>query len=1028
MPTIPPVVAGLAASGPPGTVGVYIVQLRTTSLEAWRVRLEALGAEVLGYLPYSAHLVRMDPQTATRVEAEPFVRWVGIYEPSWRTASELGNVALEVPTRRWVLQTFVAGTEDKAALAAEVRAVGGRVVRQTPHGFLLEAELDGAQARALLASSHLQWIEPWSAPETDMDNGRVVSGASYVSSVGGYDGSGVRAEVMDSGILLNHQDFDGVQVHGPWPSTGAHGTATYGIVFGNGDRDGDGDARATGMMPAAAGYFADYSSLTDRYAHTAELVAPPIEAVLQSNSWGSARTLHYTAISAEMDDIVWTYDLPIFQSQSNSGDQYSRPQAWAKNVVSVGGVNHYDDTDPGNDCWCDTASIGPAADGRIKPDLVFWYDAVWTTAEDQLGLGTSYADFSGTSAATPMVAGTGGLILQMWADDIPGGAAPGATVFDRRPHAATLKALMINTAQPYAFSGTSGDMARVRQGWGVPSAAAVWDQAATLEVLDETRVLTELQHDAFLAMVAPGQPELRVTMVYTDRAGSPAAAVNRINDLSLRVVAPNGTVYWGNHGLLQGPSSTPGGAADTLNTVENVLLPGPAAGAWTIEVHADEVAMDGHAETSEVDQDYALVVAGVTSLDECRSSIPAPTGLSATPAGDNQIDLQWTGAAAEYEVWRAEGGCESPRTLLGTTAETSFSDTFADGGVLYGYLVRTRGACSSPDSACVEASTTGTCGQAPDFDGLEQVRGGTRLACDIGLAWAPAAPACGGPVAYNVYRSTHPLFVPGPSTRRASCVRATAWTDASGLAPDTTYYYIVRAEDLAATGTGPCGGREETNLVRRGLRPRSLLDTDLETGLEGWEVLVPEAPTTGEMVADDPRGTFVGTEPAQPESAASGSRCLFTGRNPNADPSRADVDDGEVVALSPVFDAEGVASARLSLYRWLFLEHIGQDPDDYLAIDASNNGGATWINLETLGSWSSGTNTWTEVSFDLHHHLLLTDRMRIRVRVSDGYAVPSVVEAAIDAIRVSRTDACTWHIFTDGFESAGVSMWSTSQP
>ena len=45
-----------------------------------------------------------------------------------------------------------------------------------------------------------------------------------------------------------------------------------------------------------------------------------------------------------------------------------------------------------------------------------------------------------------------------------------------------------------------------------------------------------------------------------------SAAIHRINDLTLRVTAPDGTVYWGNHGLLDGNWSTPGGTRSSSGT------------------------------------------------------------------------------------------------------------------------------------------------------------------------------------------------------------------------------------------------------------------------------------------------------------------------------------------------------------------------------------------------------------------------------------------------------------------------------
>ena len=102
--------------------------------------------------------------------------------------------------------------------------------------------------------------------------------------------------------------------------------------------------------------------------------------MFQSNSWGGALTTGYTTISAAMDDIVFDHDLLICQSQSNAGTRSSRPQAWAKNVVSVGGQYHRNTLSRADDAWSSSASIGPAADGRLKPDLSNYYDQINTTS------------------------------------------------------------------------------------------------------------------------------------------------------------------------------------------------------------------------------------------------------------------------------------------------------------------------------------------------------------------------------------------------------------------------------------------------------------------------------------------------------------------------------------------------------------------------------------------------------------------------------------------------------------------------
>ena len=61
-------------------------------------------------------------------------------------------------------------------------------------------------------------------------------------------------------------------------------------------------------------------------------------------------------------------------------------------------------------------------------------------------------------------------------------------------------------------------------------------------------------------------------MTFVDPAGNPAAALARINDLSLKVTAPNGNVYHGNVGLENGNYSTAGGSPNTIDTVECVFV------------------------------------------------------------------------------------------------------------------------------------------------------------------------------------------------------------------------------------------------------------------------------------------------------------------------------------------------------------------------------------------------------------------------------------------------------------------------
>jgi len=587
---------------------LHLVQFRTVSLPEWRAALEASGVEVLNYFPHNAHIVRADPSRLERIRELEFVESVQPYHPSYRIDPELRHDLTESAgfgeTRIRVL-VFEWGPAAKQRVLAAAAGMGARVADYWSSGHVVELWADSAATFALAAHDDVMWIDRWTPPGVDMDLVREDAGTDWIHDNFGYCGTGVAGEVMDLGIQADHPDFDGVLLHGI-SSVDSHGTSTYGIVFGNGDTDGDGDGKALGHMPCGQGIFADQGEFADRFLHTQELTQAPYFASFQTNSWGGGLTQAYTSVSQEMDDIIWRLDFAILNSQSNNGNQSSRPEAWAKNVISVGGIKHFDTLSTADDSWGFGASIGPAADGRIKPDVSYWYDFIYTTTT-----GSGYTpSFGGTSGATPESAGVLGLIVEMWADNVWGTNPAGVSAFDKQPHASTLKALLINNAQQYTFAGAGSDLGRFKQGWGRPSARVAYERAANSFIVDETDLLELNDTMTYFIDVEPGETDLKITMIYPDPPGTTSAAMHRINDVDLRVTSPSATLYHGNAGLADGVVSTSGGSPDTLNTVENVFVANPTSGTWMIEIEAVEVNQDAHLDTAEDDVAFALVVTG----------------------------------------------------------------------------------------------------------------------------------------------------------------------------------------------------------------------------------------------------------------------------------------------------------------------------------------------------------------------------------------------------------------------------------
>ncbi|MBK8977299.1 MAG: S8 family serine peptidase [Planctomycetes bacterium] len=597
-------------------VRLFVVQFHGVPTEADRAAVRTEGGELHGYLPHNAYVVRMPLAVAAKVDALATTRFVGYYQPAWRLEAELLDEHVhgaDVPVRRYNV-VVVDKRQDKPALQAKIEALGGRVVDPQEGGLLMVVELSGEQLALAARLDEVLWIDRWSAPELDMDNARIQGGANYVESNLGYTGQGVRGHVYE-GVEATHPDFTTPMTN---VSSGGgaddHGHCTAGIVFGNGTSN----AAVRGMAPDAVGFYTQYSSVIGSRNAVIGQVVNTHQCMFTTASWGDARTTLYTSISADSDDVIFDHRIPWTQSQSNAGNQQSRPQAWAKNIFSIGGVQHFNNSNPADDSWAaGGGSTGPAADGRIKPDLAAYYDAIGCSDRSGTAGYSStnwYSSFGGTSGATPIVCGHNAIAIQMYAAGLFGNAprVPGGTTFQNRPLAQTLKALQLANAQQYPFTASSSDNRREHVGWGFPSLRNLLDNSNAMMIVAEDDALTQGITRTYQVTVQPAEPELKICMTFVDPAGNPAAAQAAINDLTLRVTAPNGTVYWGNNGLTQGNYSTAGGSANTIDTVECVFVQAPAAGTWTVDVIATRISQDAHVATPGiVDATYALVCVGV---------------------------------------------------------------------------------------------------------------------------------------------------------------------------------------------------------------------------------------------------------------------------------------------------------------------------------------------------------------------------------------------------------------------------------
>ena len=415
----------------------------------------------------------------------------------------------------------------------------------------------------------------------------------------------------------------------------------------------------------------------------------------------------------------------------------------------------------------------------------------------------------------------------------------------------------------------------------------------------------------------------------------------------------------------------------------------------------------------------------------------APATLSATANGDNRIDLEWNEVpdAAEYHVLRSltsgDGYSQIATVAAGTVV---FSDTDVSGGTPYYYVVRSYLDCESADSPEAFAVANGLCTLPPDFAGLESVTNALSPTCGLQLTWNEGVPNCGGPLTYRVYRSDSPGFEPSAANRIAEDLSGTSFVDQSMPSSLTRYYYIVRSVDTS-------NAVEDTNTaehseVASGPWVATPIDDDFESGNQGWSFTTGAPPaTTGNFVIGDPVGTTGNYgDPSQPEddhTPGAGVNCMYTAENPGGGAGADDVDEGEVIATSPIFDATGLDMLVLDLWRWFFNED-DDDDGDYFYLEVSNDGGGSWTVLNHVPGSDISTNSWSNLVFYIQDYLPLSATMQIRFRVADGTATGDLIEAAIDDISIVGYADCTTQsgdlIFADGFESGETTSWSESMP
>ncbi len=566
----------------------FILQFTTLPNIAEQKQLKAQGINLLSYVHGNAYLVSVSAKFySIGINEAKNIRALLTIKPEYKIRQDLAigqapEYAKAGGDRVKVVITYFKDI-DESMIAGEIAGLKISRVKTLGTFHQITAEADYSTINKLAAMDWVQNIEPIDPPSVlENNHGLTLHRANVLSSTipglgYGLTGKGVKVGLWDADVF-NHRDFNGRAINREFEShTTDHGTHTCGTITGAGLID----PKAKGMAPEATVYAWNFNTQSNGLSVPSErLLALDNDGIeITSNSWGYNVTTcpnpyAYNSTDHNEDLIAswYPYFLYVFSAGNNQSictGGFNTTSKNMKNSLMVAAIDQMDN-------MSSFSSFGPSKDGRLIPNISGDGVDTYSTFFDN-----GYGIMSGTSMATPGVAGTMALVYQRYKETHGG----------QQPTSAFMRALACNTARDLGAPGPD-----YKFGYGEINGLHA------VEVMEKNNYYTSTvsQGTSFSKNISvpSGALELKVMLAWTDPAGTAGAARILVNDLDLSV--SNGsttTLPW-----VLDPSNPSANAVrgfDGLNNLEQVTLSNPASGTYTINV-------DGY-EIPEGAQDFAIV-------------------------------------------------------------------------------------------------------------------------------------------------------------------------------------------------------------------------------------------------------------------------------------------------------------------------------------------------------------------------------------------------------------------------------------
>ncbi len=581
----------------------FIVQFRKIPTDAQKAEMKSLGVELLHYVPNYAWFASAPEGLEIERLKYPVGWFAAIYgdnkfsQSLSRFSWSNSKVNTLPPTHLYFLEITTFDIENKSLIKKMCEEVGAKNIKKGNYKDTYSLEITKDKLQELANLPFIYFIsEQTPTPQLELSYRNTVGRANYLSSgINGmnYNGDGVTLAIEEGGILDTLTiDFQGrKKERTSGNNVSGHKTGCHQNAGGAGNYDPKFRANAWGatIISLSGSSWSFYDTANLRMA---------------SHSYGWGVSGGYWAGAADHDQQVRLQpSMMHFYSSGNVGSDtcnygiYNGIAGWAnltggskqaKNIMAINNTSPYDSLSFG--------SVGPAFDGRIKPDACI-------------------EGWEGTSFSSPKAAGMMAQLYQIWKQNHNGAD----------PQSGLIKAFMLNTADDLYNPGPD-----FRTGFGRINARRAYKAINGNQFfVDSLGNGATKQHT--LAVPA-NVKEVRAMLYWTDYEATVNAAKALVNDLNFSLTTPSNATFlpwklnlFPHADSLDNPATR---GVDSLNNVEQITIPNPAAGNYTLTIN-------GHL-VPQGPQKYWIVYEFI--YDEL--TLTYPIGKEAFVAGEKEI-IRW---------------------------------------------------------------------------------------------------------------------------------------------------------------------------------------------------------------------------------------------------------------------------------------------------------------------------------------------------------------------------------------------------